>query len=275
MPNEAIEQEARSMGWVPQTEFRGDESKFVDAEQFVERGKTVLPILRKHNAELEQKLAQQAAETKRLSELFAASQESIQALKEFQEEDTARKIKQVKAGLLAELKQAKKDQDVDLEVQLTDELTKLNTVVETAKPAAKPAEKPVQQQEPIDPSYVEFASQNTWFGQDVRKTNLAMGIANVIRSDPENDKLVGREFFAEVLRRMNQPEDRPASRVEGGRPSGGQGAGSGKKGFSDLPPDAKQACTERVKKMVGEGRAFKTEAEWKQRYAEIYFQGEE
>src|SRR3990167_11082395 len=43
-PN-AVETEARSMGWVPKEEFRGPESQWRDAEEFVERGHNVLPIV--------------------------------------------------------------------------------------------------------------------------------------------------------------------------------------------------------------------------------------
>jgi hypothetical protein len=42
------ETEAREMGWVPEEEWKGDKkpAKFYDAKEFVERGETVIPILR-------------------------------------------------------------------------------------------------------------------------------------------------------------------------------------------------------------------------------------
>ena len=41
-----IEQTARDMGWRPQEEFRGEASKWVDAQTFVSSGENFLPILR-------------------------------------------------------------------------------------------------------------------------------------------------------------------------------------------------------------------------------------
>jgi hypothetical protein len=40
------EEKAKRMGWVEKERFRGDKSKWVDADEFVERGETELPILR-------------------------------------------------------------------------------------------------------------------------------------------------------------------------------------------------------------------------------------
>lgn len=44
--------EARQLGWVPQEEFRGDQSRWVDADSFVKRGHEVMPILKANNARL-------------------------------------------------------------------------------------------------------------------------------------------------------------------------------------------------------------------------------
>ena len=57
-----VEQEARTLGWVPAEEFKGDPNRWVDAETFVERGHTVMPILRKNNERLETLVKQQAEE---------------------------------------------------------------------------------------------------------------------------------------------------------------------------------------------------------------------
>ena len=52
-----VEKEARTLGWVPQSEYR-DGDHFVDAETFVKRGKEINPILRKNNEILLRKLAE-------------------------------------------------------------------------------------------------------------------------------------------------------------------------------------------------------------------------
>ena len=53
----ALEQEARSMGWVPKEEFRGPETQWRDANEFVERGRTMIPILNARLREKDEKLA--------------------------------------------------------------------------------------------------------------------------------------------------------------------------------------------------------------------------
>src|SRR6185503_5830853 len=41
----AVEAEAAKMGWTPKSEFRGDPAKWRPADEFVERGKNMLPIV--------------------------------------------------------------------------------------------------------------------------------------------------------------------------------------------------------------------------------------
>src|SRR5688572_24515391 len=48
-PDAATEKEARAMGWVPETEWKGEppRSGFKSAAEFVQRGNEVLPIVNK------------------------------------------------------------------------------------------------------------------------------------------------------------------------------------------------------------------------------------
>jgi hypothetical protein len=216
-----------------------------------------------------QKLARTVQE---LQAKFDASQEAIQALQEFHDEDTKRKVQRARENLLLELKAAKKEGDVDLEVQLTDELTQLNAAEKTA---TKTTTKPVISNTEFKPDadMIRFAEENTWFGVDIRKTNKALGIAQLLRADPENDNLTGAQFYSKVLEQM-ETSTRPAGKVESGRTGSSRSGGSGRKSYNDLPPDAKDACMRQAKKLVGEGRVHKTLASWQEKYAELYFQGE-
>ena len=51
------------------------------------------------------------------------------------------------------------------------------------------------------------------------------------------------------------------------------GAGGGK-GFDSLPADAKAQCKADAREFVGEGRPFKTTAEWNKHYADLYWSQE-
>jgi DNA repair exonuclease SbcCD ATPase subunit len=268
MAEEQIEQEARKMGWVPKEDFRGAEDRWVDADTFVERGHTVMPLLKKQKEELQTEVQSLREETARLQTLFNASQESIQALQEFHSENTKRQVKAARENILAELKQAKKDGDTDLEVDLMDELQKANDALKQADKApalSTPQTKPT----PVDPHFAAWVDQNKWFGTDIRKTNLAYSIASALRAAPENDELVGTDFYKRVDAEL-------AARASGGPTHSKVGSGdssssghnnSGGKGYESLPTDAKRICDADAKRFVGEGRMFKTVAEYRKFYA--------
>ena len=55
MSEESFEIQAKAMGWVPKDEFKGDESKWKDAESFVKDGYEILPILRERTKNLSEK----------------------------------------------------------------------------------------------------------------------------------------------------------------------------------------------------------------------------
>lgn len=50
------EAEARAHYWLPKEEFKGDKSRWVDAETFVKRADEILPLVKKQNSELKGKV---------------------------------------------------------------------------------------------------------------------------------------------------------------------------------------------------------------------------
>jgi len=278
-PDAEIEARARQMGWHPKSEFNGDDSKWVDAAEFVRRGEEVLPILRHTNRRLEEQLRTQNAELDKMRGLIAAGQESIAALQEHQAEALQRATEKARRELLAELKAAKRDGDVDREVEITDALDKVRTqeseiaaVREGLKraPAPAPASKPEQDTPP--PELAAWMADNPWFGNDQRKTQRALGIAQELRSYPEYDTLAPREFYDKVVEVMEQRSGTrsAASKVGNGRPAHAAPA-SDAPTYDNLPAEAKAACDQQAKKLVGPGRAFKDVAAWRAQYAQTFF----
>jgi DNA repair exonuclease SbcCD ATPase subunit len=271
-----VEQEARTLGWVPQEEFKGDLARWVDAETFVERGHTVMPILRKNNERLEQLVKSQAEELNKVKNLFSASQESITELQKVHADAMKAAVEKARRDVMAEIRTAREDGDVERELQLTDELADLKNQQKTLenKPQEPAAPAQAQQQE-VHPDLKAWMEENPWFGTDQRKTMKAMGIAQVLRADPDNEKLQGREFFDRVLEELEGKTTARTDKVSGGRPTGtnGGGGGGGGKAYADMPSDAKEACDRQGRKLVGEGRAFKDMAAWRSYYANLYFQG--
>jgi hypothetical protein len=50
-----VETRAKSMGWIPKEEFKGDESNWRPANEFVERAETLLPIVKATSKKFEDK----------------------------------------------------------------------------------------------------------------------------------------------------------------------------------------------------------------------------
>lgn len=271
-----VEQAAREMGWRPQAEFRGDASKWVDAETFVSRGENFIPILRADREKLRGEVADTRAALTKTQELLEASQEAINELKRYHTEDTQRQVEKAKKDLVKQLRQAREDGDVEAEVEIQDELTKIRTA--QAAPAPAPAPKPAATPTPApatDPEFDAWVVDNTWFKDNPRLRGLTLGIAEELRS--KQPGLKGKAFYAAIDSEMAEyldPPARGADKVGGGRGPTGGGSSSRQKSYTDLPADAKAACDEYAAKLVGPGRAHKDLASWQAQYAKDYFAAE-
>jgi len=273
--------EARTMGWVPKEEFRGDPSRWVEADVFLERGRTVMPILKKNNEHLEKLVKQQREEMDKLRSMFSASQESIQELQKVHVDATKAAVAKARRDLMNELKEAKQTGDVDREIEITEELDELRTRAkefekEPVKPEpVKPEPAKAKEDDGVHPDFAAWQAENKWFGTDERRTMRAVGIAQELRSDPAYDNVQGMAFFTKVVEVMEERAggSTGTGKVSSGRPTSGTGT-STIKGYADLPAEAKAVCDRQATRLVGEGRAFKTQDEWRKYYVNLYQQGE-
>lgn len=275
-----IEVKAKEMGWVPQEDFKGDPKNWRDADEFVSRGEEILPIVRKDNERLRSEVAQTRLETARLKALVDAGQESMAELKKFHTEDTRRQVEKAQRDLRAGIKQAKADGNEDLEETLREELTEVNAAL---KEAGQTRTKDTREEPPqpvVDPALISWKAENPWFETDVKKTALTVAIAQELRADPKNAGLQGMDFYKRAAAGadeiLNPRPGRGHSKLEeggGGVGAAGVGGPEGKT-FRDLPSDARTVCDKQAAKLVGEGRAFKTQDAWRKHYVEQYFLGE-
>ena len=263
-----VEQEARTLGWVPKEEFRGDEARWIPAEDFVERGKTIMPILQKNNEKLQGQLATERAAREKLEASLKASQESIAALEEHYTAANKRQVDEARQNLLNELKAAKTAGDTDAEVQIMDELSQMNAATKEVKEEKKEAKLVAATQTDL-PEVTAFKASNTWYGQDLKKTVAFNRVAEDLRMDGET--AVGQAFLDKVLAKYEAGNRSTNTKVESGGGKGGGGSTSTTKSFKDLPPEAKEACHADNRRLVGPDRRYKTVAEWEKKYAEIYF----
>lgn len=243
-----VESEARLQGWVPKEEFRGNESDWIDADTFVQRGREINPILRKNNERIQRELD---ATKRQMEELKKATDE----FKKFQKESFDRKLHEYEVEI-QDLKTLKKkavsEGDGDLVVELDDRIDELK-----AKKAEETFDEGTPAPAPVDPAIQQatedWMDANSWYKSDKNMQVAADSIAVQIRK--ENPYLVGKEFFEKVdnaLVDLFPPEKlgkkvRPRNPVEGSKPSSD---GKTKQAYDSLPPEAKAACDKFVKQKL-------------------------
>jgi hypothetical protein len=257
---------AREMGWRPKEEFRGEPEKWVDAETFVSRGEHFLPIVRADREKLRAQVEAQNAQLAELKATIAASQESLEELKKFSSENTKRQVEQARKELVKQLKEAREAGDVDAETAVLDQLDEVRQAQKAAS-APPPPPAPAKPTTPaVAPEQQAWQEANPWFATNPRLRGLALGIAEELRASPKTAGLVGKAFFdklSEEMQPYTSPEDTPVPKVSGGRPSAGRAnGGAAGRSYADLTAEERAACDRQAKKLVGPGRAFKTEADW-------------
>lgn len=271
--DEAVEAEARNMGWLPKEQFKGNIEQWVDAAEFVERGKHVMPLLLANNKRLQRELLTRDRQIATLAEQLNNASAAIEKLEKHYTEANKRQVETVKSQLKAELKQAREENDVDAELEIREKIDQLNAASDRA---AQENPAPVKPTVPaLSPEFKEWQTRNDWFGVDPKKTKAIMRIGEDLREDGSD--LVGVEFLDECVRilesqnKPSKPQDSaPVSKVDAAS-RGATSRSTGRKTFADLPSEAKQACRSDAEDLVGPGKRFATTKEWEDHYTAIYF----
>lgn len=260
-PN-AIEAEAREQGWLPKEEYKGKPDKWVDAEEFVERGKQALPLLRKNNERLQANQNTLNQRILQLEALVKARDEDIDAMQDLHNEQLRERTETLRKELKAKLKAAKEDNDTDAEVEATDELIRLNAVseeTEAGKSAPKSKEAPkTARATPDTPEYLAWQSENPWYLSDMERTFEANQVAQRMVFEMQAGKLPdmrGEAFFAELDKRLSRVARPSGGRVEGSRGGESRSKANGHT-YSDLSREEKAICDKFA------GRFVKPDGKW-------------
>lgn len=239
------ETKARRLGWVPKDEFRGDPAKHRSADEFLERGTTILPILQKDNERLHQ----------RLSEVETALKETREASKEllaFTSKSEERAYNRAKAEIEVRIEQGAATADPTAVRQGMRELDAL------AKDYAPPVKR-VEAEKPkveIDPVIQDWIKKEDWFNRDATLNAVATAFFGEIeRATPG---LSRAEMLAETKRRTVEkfPEKFGINPARDGAaavatPSGAPLKRKTGKAYEDLPVEAKKACDKFVRTIPG------------------------
>lgn len=273
-----FESQAKEMGWVGKEQFRGDESKWIDAKEFVERGEAFLPIVKAQNKRMKQDLLTRDTEIASLKQTLDTVQKSVKSLEGHYTQALKKEVDQAKAELVAKIKVAREAGDTDLEFLLQDKLGDLRDAQRDAGKVEPVVEKKVDEdnKDALKPAFVAWNKENPWFGgsttEDRKRTKAFIRIGEDLREDGETS--VGSDFLDKCLEALEKqegstgtPTKRASTKVEGGN-NGGRGSSS--RGFDGLPKEAKDACHVDNSRFVGPDKLFKTVKEWEDSFYEQY-----
>lgn len=199
-----IELEAIDQGWIPREEFDGDESKFIDAPEFVRRGELFKKI---EHTSRELKAVRQALEAFKIHHSKVKEAEYSRALKTLQD---ARKQAFV---------EGEHERAFALEEKIDEIRAEKDAVV-------RDATAPIQEDtNEYTQEFQSWVSRNDWYETNrvMRKTADALGIDlhKEGYSPQEVLKMVEKEIRAEFPHKFKTPANRPMA-VEPSSRSGGK-----------------------------------------------------
>lgn len=251
-PNEA-ETKAKRLGWVPKEEFKGDPDKHRSAEEFLERGETMLPFLKRDNDKLHQSMT-------KLERRLEEQNQTFTKFVEFSSKAEERAYNKAKAELEAKLDGAIETADVAGARQARKEIAEH----EASKPEPVKVEQPVV----LNPVIQTWIAENEWFQKDKALNAVAVDIFGEL--EQEQPGASKSDLLAETKRQVMDkfpkkfglnPNRDNASAV--GSPGGIPPKKKAGKTYEDLPADAKAACTKFVKTIPGYTREkYVKDYEW-------------
>jgi len=237
---DTIEREARAQGWVPEDEYKGDPAKWRSAEEFVERGKKITPILKERNEKLVRDIEAMNAKLERQGE-------AVQELMQYYSKSEQRAYQKAFNDLKAKQREAVETGDTaafEAAEREIDELTK--------SPPPEPKKTKETPQGP-PPEFDDFLEANPWYTSDPELTEYADFIGTRMMNSGIRKPLdkvyadIAKQVKARFPEKFENPKRSTAQAVEGaGSPPKAKG-----RGYNDLPSDAKAQCDRFVKEIPG------------------------
>lgn len=191
-----LESRARNMGWRPRDRWHGDPEKWLPAEDYIDRGERLLPLLQERNRAADQQITdlrqQVAQQGETLNSMLQAARRAEQvgyrrAMQELAEKRT-RAVEMGDTQAFAAVEQAMRELGPEPQV-----------------PQAPPSPPP-QPQANADPTITAWINRNPWFKSD-QVANVAM-IAAMQKAEREMPGLSVAEHLmeAEAVIRQRFPE---------------------------------------------------------------------
>jgi len=239
---------AKMMGHIPKEEFRGDASKWVPADKYVERADNLMPILKSQ-------LGKYEGEISNLKATVESQKKTTEKLLKMGETVQQRAHEQAKRELTKEQVQAVMDGNVEKWQQLEDQKDGL------------PKPEPVVAEEPGNPIFDQWHTGNEWYLKDEDMTDFAnLQAQKITKQSPSlSYDQVLQKVESKIKETFPQRFENP-KRVEPSVVDGGATREIVKKAgnsYNDLPADAKEMCNQNVKQGL-----FKSKEDWVKSYFE-------
>jgi hypothetical protein len=226
-----FEAEAKEHGWSPKEDFKGDVSRWVDAETFMKRADEMMPLLKAQNARLKRDLDGIKKDLRRATAHFEGAEK--------------RAYERAKTELEGKIEEAVESGDLQAARAAMKDMAELKPEGDTVGPKHSKEEA----QEALD----EFREEHPWYD----KANLANASEIEINGRLYFDRMIDKhiakttemapaDFFAFVtdltlekypLLKGKPARQKPASAVEGG--NAGRPRGTSKT-WDNLPPEAQR-----------------------------------
>lgn len=259
--------EAKTLGWVPKEQFKGRDTEWVDADEFVRRGREILPIVKKDKEKLLQEVSRLKNE---LQEIRTTSQEFY----DYAYKAAEREWKAKYDALLNAKKKAVTDGDGDTLIQVEEAIDEHKE----AKPVKPKEEKKTEEKSASgsDPMFDAWRAENSWYDSDPKlKIQANMAGASLAAQGVQGDELY-REV-TKLVKQMNPdkfPDDVDAERERGGGSTNSRRSSSNsatrtsdRKTYQNLPLEAKEACERFIKNGLYKNL---TPEQARQKYVENY-----
>jgi len=231
--------EAAEDGWVPQDQWKGDKTKWVDAKAFVERGESFLPIV---NARLRKEREHTAELAKQVEELRNGNA----AFLKFHEQVVAKEQRE-KAAAIAELEAVRKKAVTDGDGETFAAADKQIKALEK-----EPDPQPIQKPERLSAETQSWLTENPWYNTDPVLRSVADSLSDVLAA--ESPTLKGKKFLDKLTEKVKieMPHKFGNSRREESVTTEHTSKPSKKaRTYDHLPDDARKACDEFVKSIPG------------------------
>lgn len=240
---QSIEDKARATGWKPPDEFKGEQTRYTDAETWVANGNEKIPLLQ---ADKEKLYANNAELNETISALRSEVAENRQATKEFVEHqkrvtetEKKRSYDQAMSDFDQEEVTAVEDQDVDTYKAVR---AKREKVQADYRPEPKQ-----QQQQQADPAFDDWKSKNQWYDKDKMLRADANAMGETLGKDglPRSEilEIVGQEIRQKYAHKFDNPNRRAPTTMDAERVN----SVPKKHSYENLPAEARAVCDRGVR----------------------------